>query len=63
VTVEVDGLTETYTLVSTAEAAPSAGRVSIMSPVGQALVGSGPGDDVTVQTPRGPVRYRVTAVE
>ena len=62
-TVESDGLTDTYTLVSTAEADPSAGRVSTVSPIGQALLGAVPGAEVTVQTPRGPVRYRVTAVE
>ena len=63
VTVEVDGLSDTYTLVSSAEADPSAGRVSTVSPVGRALLGASPGDEVTVETPRGPVRYRVTAVE
>ena len=63
VTVEIDGLSDTYTLVSSAEADPSAGRVSTVSPVGRALLGAGPGDEVTVETPRGPVRYRVTAVE
>jgi transcription elongation factor GreA len=63
VTVEVDGLSDTYTLVSSAEADPSAGRVSTVSPVGRALLGAGAGDEVTVETPRGPVRYRVTAVE
>ena len=63
VTVESDGLTDTYTLVSTAEANPSEGRVSTVSPIGQALLGAVPGAEVTVHTPRGPVRYRVTAVE
>jgi transcription elongation factor GreA len=63
VTVEVDGLSDTYTLVSSAEADPSSGRVSTVSPVGRALLGAGPGDEVTVETPRGPVQYRVTAVE
>jgi transcription elongation factor GreA len=63
VTVEADGLEDTYTLVSTAEANPAEGRVSIVSPVGQALVGAVAGAEVTVHTPRGPVRYRVTAVD
>ena len=63
VTVESDGLTDTYTLVSSAEANPGEGRVSTVSPIGQALMGAVPGSEVTVHTPRGPVRYRVTAVE
>ncbi len=63
VTVEVDGVADTYTLVGTAEADPAAGRVSTVSPVGRALLGAVPGAEVTVHTPRGPVIYRVTAVE
>ena len=62
-TVEADGVTVTYTLVGTAEAAPSAGRVSVQSPVGRALIGSTPGAEVIVETPRGSVLYRVLAVE
>lgn len=63
VTVEVDGITDTYTLVSTAEADARAGRLSIASPVGRALVGTAPGREVQVETPRGPVTYRVLRVE
>ena len=37
--------------------------MSTVSPIGQALLGAVPGAEVTVHTPRGPVRYRVTAVE
>jgi transcription elongation factor GreA len=63
VTVEADGVTVTYRLVGSAEAAPSAGRVSVQSPVGRALIGSTPGAEVVVETPRGSVLYRVLAVE
>lgn len=63
VTVEVDGITDTYTLVSTAEADARAGRLSVASPVGQALLGATPGSEVRVQTPRGAVTYRVVTVE
>ena len=41
----------------------SAGRLSSVSPVGAALLGATPGADVEVRTPRGPVRYRVLAVD
>jgi transcription elongation factor GreA len=63
VTVEVDGDEVQYTLVGSAEADPASGRLSVLSPVGKALVGSEPGSEVTVQTPRGPVAYRVVTVE
>jgi transcription elongation factor GreA len=63
VTVEADGVTVTYTLVGSAEADPSAGRVSVLSPVGRALVGATAGAEVVVETPRGSVLYRVLAVE
>lgn len=62
VKVEVDGLTSDYTLVGSAEADLAAGRLSIASPVGRALLGAGPGDTVTVETPRGSTVYRVLAV-
>ncbi|MEJ7748188.1 MAG: transcription elongation factor GreA [Candidatus Limnocylindrales bacterium] len=62
VTVEVDGAVDTYTLVGSAEADPAAGRLSVASPVGRALLGSAPGDEVAVTTPRGPVTYRVTGL-
>jgi transcription elongation factor GreA len=63
VTVEVDGVTDTYTLVGTAEADPAAGRLSVASPVGRAMLGAVPGATVAVKTPRGAVTYRVVSVE
>jgi len=62
VTVEIDGDKVTYTLVGTAEADPGAGRLSVASPVGRALLGARAGDEVAVQTPRGAVRYRVVSL-
>jgi transcription elongation factor GreA len=62
-TVEVDGLESVYTLVGSAEADPSAGRLSVASPVGRALVGAGAGDEVAVETPRGRATYRVLKIE
>ena len=63
VTVEADGLTTTYTLVGSSESDPKSGRVSVVSPVGRALVGAMAGDEVVVETPRGHTTYRVTAIE
>ena len=63
VKVETGGDEVTYTIVGSAEANPAAGRLSSASPVGAALLGALPGAEVEVRTPRGPVRYRVLAVD
>lgn len=60
ITLEIDGDAITYTLVGSAEADAAAGRLSVASPVGRALLGAMPGDEVSVSTPRGPVTYKVT---
>jgi transcription elongation factor GreA len=62
VVVEHDGETMTYALVGSTESDPAAGRISIESPVGAALVGAVAGAEVEVRTPRGAVRYRVVEV-
>lgn len=62
VTVEAMGEEATYVLVGTTEADPAQGRISVSSPVGAALLGHGPGDEILVKTPRGETRYRVLAV-
>jgi transcription elongation factor GreA len=62
VDVETDGESATYVIVGSTEANPAAGRLSNASPVGRALVGAKPGDDVVVELPSGSVRYRIVAV-
>lgn len=62
VTVETGGEATTFTIVGTTEANPAAGRLSAASPVGAALLGHRPGDELEVRTPRGPVRYRVVSI-
>jgi transcription elongation factor GreA len=59
---ETTGGRHTYTLVSSREAAPGQGRLSIESPVAAALRGRRAGDVAVVQTPRGERRFRVAAV-
>jgi len=63
VVVETDGLERSLRLVGSAEADLAAGRISIASPVGKALVGRVAGDEVSVATPAGPVIYRVVKVD
>lgn len=57
-----DGNRSTFTIVGSTEADPAAGRISNVSPVGRALVGSSAGEVVTVTTPRGAARYRVVEI-
>ena len=53
-----------YQIVGSAEADPSASRVSNESPVGKALLGHKRGEIVTVKVPRGPARkLKVTKIE
>jgi transcription elongation factor GreA len=63
VTVEIAGDELRYTIVGSTEADPAAGRLSMASPVGAALLGAVAGADVEVRTPRGTVRYRVVSVD
>jgi transcription elongation factor GreA len=59
---EASGRTATYTLVGAAEARATDGRLSIESPVAQALLGAREGDAVEVQTPGGTRAFRVVHV-
>ena len=49
----------TYQLVSPDESDPKAGKISMTSPIGQALAGKQDGDEITVQTPRGEKNYEI----
>jgi transcription elongation factor GreA len=51
-----------YTVVGPEEASPAKGRISNRSPVGRALLGKAPGENVEVTTPGGAVRYRIVSV-
>ena len=52
----------TYVVVRANEASPLEGKISDVSPVGQALVGARAGQKVQVQTPRGKVAYEVLKI-
>ncbi len=54
--------TEKFTVVGSAEAAPSDGRISNESPVGVALMGHKKGDKVIVQAPAGPVAFTIVSI-
>jgi transcription elongation factor GreA len=64
VTVEEDGWEpETYVIVGSAEADPSAGRISNESPMGSALMGHRVGDQVTFESPGGQITVTITDIE
>jgi len=52
-----------YVLVGSHEVDPTRGRISAVSPLGQAVLGARRGDVVTVEAPSGRRRYRVLAIE
>lgn len=51
-----------YTLVDPSEADFSKGKISVQSPVAQALLGHKEGEQITVRLPSGPLLYQVTKV-
>ena len=57
------GEEESYQVVGSQEADPMNGRISEESPFGKALIGAKEGDAVTVEAPRGNIRYTVLKIE
>ncbi|MEE8517857.1 MAG: transcription elongation factor GreA [Dehalococcoidia bacterium] len=57
------GKNVTYKLVDSTEADPVAGKISVSSPVGSAIVGSRSGDEVEVQAPKGERHYKISSVK
>lgn len=62
VTVNVEGDDDSFEIVGPTESDPDKGRISIDSPVGQALLGHKAKDSVSVQTPDGAVTYKILKV-
>jgi transcription elongation factor GreA len=57
------GARMSYQLVAAAEARPGTGRLSVESPVGQAVLGKCVGDEVQVAAPSGTVRFRIESID
>lgn len=53
---------ERYHLVGRAEADPTAGRISVESPLGKALLGSKVSDTVKVNAPNGLLEFRISSL-
>jgi len=54
--------TMSYTLVDSAEADPLNGKISVHTPVAQALLGHKVGDVVEVTTPGGKMKFKITGI-
>jgi transcription elongation factor GreA len=52
-----------YTLVGPDEASPAQGKISVVSPVGKALVDREAGEEVEVAAPAGRLRFRIERIE
>jgi transcription elongation factor GreA len=57
------GRESTHTIVSTAESDPAAGKLGIDSPLGRALAGAKPGDEVVFEAPRGERRLAIVSLD
>ncbi|HHE54528.1 MAG TPA: transcription elongation factor GreA, partial [Caldithrix abyssi] len=52
-----------YTLVSAEEADFRQNKISVISPVGKALLGKKVGDEVEIQVPAGILKYKILSIE
>jgi transcription elongation factor GreA len=57
-----NGEPEVYMIVGSSEGNPRAGMISYQSPLGEALLEHRKGDEVVVNAPIGPVRFRIIDV-
>lgn len=52
-----------YQLLGPYESEPERGKISVTSPLGQALIGKMAGDEITVKTPGGIQEYEILEIE
>ena len=62
VVVSKGGKETTYHIVGSNETKPEEGYISNESPLGKAFLGRKPGEDVTVTTPKGDVKYTIVKI-
>ncbi len=58
-----DGDEETYMIVGSAESDPFDGKISNDSPMARSLIGLSVGEEVSVSTPGGDIRVKITKVK
>ena len=52
-----------YQLLGPYESEPAKGKISVASPLGKALIGSGVGDEITVKTPGGLQEFEILEIQ
>ena len=57
------GKSTKYTIVGSAEASPTELKLSNESPVGKALIGHKRGEEITISTPKGKRRLKITKID
>ncbi|BDQ34861.1 transcription elongation factor GreA [Pseudodesulfovibrio portus] len=66
-TVEVEDIdteeVKTFTLLGPDDADHKNGSISVLSPMGQALIGKEEGDEIIVDAPRGRIEYEILSVK
>jgi transcription elongation factor GreA len=62
VKLELEDGEQEYVIVGPTEANPDKGFISDQSPIGKALLGKKPGDEVTVEVPSGTMTYKIKHV-
>ncbi len=62
VKIRVNGKEKTFEIVGSNEADPLSGKISNESPIGQALLGTRVGDEVSVKSPAGNTVYEVLTI-
>ncbi len=60
---ELEEGVQKYTIVGSTEANPEEGKISNESPIGRALIGKKPGEEVHVEVPTGTMTYKIKHVE
>jgi transcription elongation factor GreA len=63
VTIDDEGLQDTYVILGPLESAPGKGRISNESPMGRALMNHKAGDVVDVHAPAGVLKIRIISIE
>jgi len=51
-----------YQLVGPYESDPDSGRISVVSPLGKALIGKEGGDEITLKTPGGVQKFEILEI-
>jgi transcription elongation factor GreA len=52
-----------YSIVGTNEVDPMLGKISDRSPIGSAMMGKGVGEEFTVSSPAGELKFKILKVE